>query len=777
MTVDLRSRSACRQIRVVLTLGALALYSSGVPTQAPPPPPLSFGVMDLGDLGGATAAAHGVDEFAGTIVGRAETPSGRYHAFAFGEDGPVDLGTLGGLQSTAHDVEYGVIVGQSQTASGEEHAFVAQVYPTGGPLRDLGTLGGTFSAAYGTAYGGGPVVGASRTTGNARLRAFQGGGAGPITALPFDWGGDSEARAVNIDNHIVGYACTAGNASCRAFLFAGGVATNLGSLGGNSVATGINNSSQIVGTSFISSTRKHAFRYADGVMTDLGTLGGQNSEGLGINFFGDIVGSAQTASGATHAFIWRGGVMTDLNTLIPPGSGWVLQTANGISEGGQIVGTGTRNGVTRAFLLTPPTDVRIWGGGVRTQATGNYPLRIEVGKTMRVVVSVEAFSDYGITIHDGRLTDTLTGPAEFVEIRYFDGGRGSDACQLTPKVVTCDLGLFDSPTLGRELWFIVRATGAGPFSHRAVVTSSAPDPNPSNNTLIQHNAGVALSSLTLTPSTLAGGKASSARVTLTGPATQNDSVVRLMSSRPDIAPVPPYVVVPVWASNNSRAFNIVPAVVSAPTPVQITATFGQVSVTRTLTVVPPVLTNLYLTPTTVIGGCGTSAGRVVLSGWAGSSGAVVQLTNTNPKATAPANVVVPSGTSVKAFTISTNAVTSIAEGDVTASYGGVTKKLHLYVRPIRAKTLALAPNPVRGGAMVTGTVTLECPAAPGAIVVGLTSGNRAVAVPTVASVTIPAGGTTASFGVRTSAVSTNTNVPIHAWVFGVRRTATLSVRP
>ena len=70
MAVDPRSRSAYRQIRVVLTLGALALYGSGVPAQPPPPPPLSFGIMDLGDVGGATAAAHGVDEFAGTIVGR-----------------------------------------------------------------------------------------------------------------------------------------------------------------------------------------------------------------------------------------------------------------------------------------------------------------------------------------------------------------------------------------------------------------------------------------------------------------------------------------------------------------------------------------------------------------------------------------------------------------------------------------------------------------------------------------------------------------------------------
>ncbi len=75
--------------------------------------------------------------------------------------------------------------------------------------------------------------------------------------------------------------------------------------------------------------------------------------------------------------------------------------------------------------------------------------------------------------------------------------------------------------------------------------------------------------------------------------------------------------------------------VSSPTTVQISATYGLVTVTKTLTVVPSGLKQLYLTPTTVIGGCGQSQGRVVLSGAAATGGAVVLLSNTNSKATVP----------------------------------------------------------------------------------------------------------------------------------------------
>ena len=49
--------------------------------------------------------------------------------------------------------------------------------------------------------------------------------------------------------------------------------------------------------------------------------------------------------------------MKNLNdpALVSPLTGWMLTQAEDISDQGYIVGWGTLNGVTRAFLLTPST--------------------------------------------------------------------------------------------------------------------------------------------------------------------------------------------------------------------------------------------------------------------------------------------------------------------------------------------------------------------------------------------------------------------------------------
>jgi trimeric autotransporter adhesin len=305
-----------------------------------------------------------------------------------------------------------------------------------------------------------------------------------------------------------------------------------------------------------------------------------------------------------------------------------------------------------------------------------------------------------------------------------------------------------------------------------------PDPKPENNSFgdePETNWAVALSTFTLAPATVTGGKAAIARFQLTDTAPAGDAILRLTSSRPDIAPVPATFVIP--NGTDHREFPIIPAVVSAPTTVQVTASFGLVTITRTLTVVPPALKQFYLNPTTVIGGCATSSGKVVLTGSAPAGGAVVPLTNTNTKATVPANVTVPVGSDTGTFSVSTVAVTTNASGTVRASYGGVSQALSLGVRPIRAQLLSLASSRVRGGTTVSGTVTLECPAAPGAVAVSLTSSNSAVAQPTQPSITLPAGATTGTFSVRTTAVTSDTSVTIYAWVFGVRKGVTFTVTP
>ena len=113
--------------------------------------------------------------------------------------------------------------------------------------------------------------------------------------------------------------------------------TALGTLGGDTIASDINEAGQVVGGSKPATLGTHAFITGpNGLgMTDLGTLGGGESIALGINDAGRVAGYSVTATGAVHAFITgpNGMGMTDLGTL-----GGGSSIALGINDTGQVVG-------------------------------------------------------------------------------------------------------------------------------------------------------------------------------------------------------------------------------------------------------------------------------------------------------------------------------------------------------------------------------------------------------------------------------------------------------
>ncbi len=101
----------------------------------------------------------------------------------------------------------------------------------------------------------------------------------------------------------------------------------------------INDSGMVVGT-VLEPKGSGGFVWQNGVRSSLPFLPSD------LNETGWIVGQS-----SIRAVLWREGAMTLLDDLIAADSGWQLRTAEGINDHGQIVGSGIRNGQSRAVLL------------------------------------------------------------------------------------------------------------------------------------------------------------------------------------------------------------------------------------------------------------------------------------------------------------------------------------------------------------------------------------------------------------------------------------------
>ena len=180
-------------------------------------------------------------------------------------------------------------------------------------------------------------------------------------------GNFSTGNGINNSGQVVGSSATA-NGETHAFRTAPNSVINaaiddLGTLGGSSsIALDINNLGFVVGSSTTASGETHAFltgaNTTIAATDDLGTLGGSFSVAYSINESGLAVGDSELADGSDRAFLYDGTDLFDLNTLIIGNSNFVLTSARGINESGQIAATGffADSGTARAFLLTPTSE-------------------------------------------------------------------------------------------------------------------------------------------------------------------------------------------------------------------------------------------------------------------------------------------------------------------------------------------------------------------------------------------------------------------------------------
>jgi len=170
--------------------------------------------------------------------------------------------------------------------------------------------------------------------------------------------------------------------------------------------------------------------------------------------------------------------------------------------------------------------------------------------------------------------------------------------------------------------------------------------------------------------------------------------------------------------------------------------------------------------------CGYNNATVVLTSINGFAGTVsLQLLNLPAgvtSQTAPSVTLAENATTYTDFKL--QAAAGVQPGDylvtVRATSGGLVRDAAHLIRvvgqlPPPLQTPTFNPASIRGGTSSTGTVALAGPAPAGGAVISLLNSNPSVAtVP--ATVTIPAGQTSATFPVTTTPVATTTYVSINA---------------
>ncbi|MBI4845938.1 MAG: PEP-CTERM sorting domain-containing protein [Candidatus Omnitrophica bacterium] len=154
-------------------------------------------------------------------------------------------------------------------------------------------------------------------------------------------GNTSVATGINNSGQVVGYSATRLDSYFsynHAFLWENGIMKDLGTLADyESWAKGINNSGQVTGMSSMDIRGPlYAFSWENGTMRGLGTLGGNSSFGTGINDSGQVVGYSNIGNGYIHAFLQKNYTMIELSTL--SNNNDTHSEAWGINNSGQIVG-------------------------------------------------------------------------------------------------------------------------------------------------------------------------------------------------------------------------------------------------------------------------------------------------------------------------------------------------------------------------------------------------------------------------------------------------------
>lgn len=275
-------------------------------------------------------------------------------------------------------------------------------------ITKMPTLGGTYGAMVYGMNAAGQLTGFSYRPGNTSVHAFlyDGGAAMDLGTLG---GVVSQGFAINATGQIAGEANLPGDSATHAVLFSGGMVLDLGTLGGSfSSATAINAGGEMAGRSFTAGDQTmEAFLYSDGTMVSLGTLGGSYSTAVAMNDSGAVAGDSETADFEVHAFLHADGTMIDLGTL-----GGSYSSARALNNAGMVVGESVLdNGQTHGFLHANGimTDLGTFGGDYSTA----YGLN-ELGQVIGAATTASG-EWRGFIYENGALTDLETLGGDYTD--------------------------------------------------------------------------------------------------------------------------------------------------------------------------------------------------------------------------------------------------------------------------------------------------------------------------------------------------------------------------
>ena len=257
----------------------------------------------------------------------------------------------------------------------------------------------------------------------------------------------TQATGINNLGQIVGAYYDSGNV-LHGFLYSNGTYTTLNDPLASSastpqpnplllvgtVANGINNLGQIVGTYYDSNGLTHGFLYSNGTYTTLDdplavsvsqvVSRFSGTQATGINNLGQIVGVYFDSSNVSHGFLYSNGTYTTITDPLVGSSFPYGTTVSGINDAGQIVGQyEDSSGYTHGFIASLPLTIY-----AVTDTGGTY---LNAGHLVTITVTTS-------------LVDTVTGTPTLQlndgEVAGYTGGSGTNTLTFTYAVQTGDPG-------------------------------------------------------------------------------------------------------------------------------------------------------------------------------------------------------------------------------------------------------------------------------------------------------------------------------------------------